>query len=55
MLSNGVKITFFSFPYQVPIDSQLKGFLKMPDLLTLAAMQAFARWDLTAQQTLPLH
>ena len=42
MLSNGVKITFFSFPYQVPIDSQLKGFLKMPDLLTLAAMQAFA-------------
>lgn len=42
MLSNGVKITFFSFPYQVPIHSELKGFLKMPDLLTLGAMKAFA-------------
>jgi hypothetical protein len=42
MLSNGVKITFFSFPYQVPLNSELKGFLKMPDLLTLGAMKAFA-------------
>ncbi|TRX41506.1 nucleotidyl transferase AbiEii/AbiGii toxin family protein [Flavobacterium restrictum] len=42
MLSNGVKITFFSFPYAVPLDSELKGVLKMPDLLTLAAMKAFA-------------
>ena len=42
MLSNGVKITFFSFPYHVPLNSELKGFLKMPDLLTLGAMKAFA-------------
>jgi Nucleotidyl transferase AbiEii toxin, Type IV TA system len=42
MLSKGVKITFFSFPYQVPINSELKGFLKMADLLTLGAMKAFA-------------
>lgn len=42
LLSNGVKITFFSFPYQVPLNAELKGFLKMPDLLTLAAMKAFA-------------
>ena len=42
MLSNGVKITFFSFPYQVPLNSELKGYLKMPDLLTLGAMKAFA-------------
>ncbi len=42
MLSNGVKITFFSFPYQVPLNAELKGFLKMPDLLTLGAMKAFA-------------
>jgi hypothetical protein len=42
MLSNGVKITFFSFPYNVPINSELKGIIKMPDLLTLAAMKAFA-------------
>lgn len=42
MLSKGVKITFFSFPYNVPLNAELKGFLKMPDLLTLAAMKAFA-------------
>jgi len=42
MLSDGVKITFFSFPYSVPLNSELKGILKMPDLLTLAAMKAFA-------------
>lgn len=42
MLSNGVKITFFSFPYQVPCNSMLENYLKMPDLLTLAAMKAFA-------------
>ena len=42
MLSNGVKITFFSFPYDVPLNSELKGVLKMPDLLTLGAMKAFA-------------
>jgi Nucleotidyl transferase AbiEii toxin, Type IV TA system len=42
MTAYGVKITFFSFPYTVPLTSELKGFLKMPDLLTLAAMKAFA-------------
>lgn len=42
MLSKGVKITFFSFPYTVPLKAELQGFLKMPDLLTLAAMKAFA-------------
>lgn len=42
LLSNGVKITFFSFPYNVPLNSELKGVLKMPNLLTLAAMKAFA-------------
>lgn len=42
MLSNGVKITFFSFPYQIPCSSLLQNYLKMPDLLTLAAMKAFA-------------
>lgn len=42
MVANGVKITFFSFPYSVPLNSELKGILKMPDLLTLAAMKAFA-------------
>lgn len=42
MLSNGVKITFFSFPYQIPHSLWFENYLKMPDLLTLAAMKAFA-------------
>jgi hypothetical protein len=42
MSANGVKIIFFSFPYKVPISSELKGIIKMPDLLTLVAMKAFA-------------
>jgi len=42
MMSKGVKITFFSFPYQIPCDCILENHLKMPDLLSLAAMKAFA-------------
>jgi len=42
MIAKGVKITFFSFPYKVPINSELQGVIKVPDLLTLAAMKAFA-------------
>jgi hypothetical protein len=42
MLTKGVKITFFSFPYKIPLNSALGEYLKMPDLLTLAAMKAFA-------------
>lgn len=42
MLASGVKITFFSFPYNFPVNSELEKFIKMPDLLTLAAMKAFA-------------
>ena len=42
MIANGVKITFFQFPYEVPSNSKFEIFLKMPDLLTLAAMKAFA-------------
>ena len=42
MLSNGVKITFFSFPYHIPTTTNFENYLKMPDLLTLGAMKAFA-------------
>lgn len=42
MMSNGVKITFFSFPYKIPTACTLENHLKMPDLMTLAAMKAFA-------------
>jgi hypothetical protein len=42
LLINQVKMTFFQFPYEIPKNSELKGIIKMPDLLTLAAMKAFA-------------
>lgn len=42
LLIHEVKFTFFSFPYEIPKDSELKGTIKMPNLLTLAAMKAFA-------------
>ncbi len=39
---NGVKITFFEFPFEIKSVSLFKEYFKMPDLLTLAAMKAFA-------------
>ena len=42
LIIHSVKFTYFSFPYSVPRESELKGIIKMPDLLTLAAMKAFA-------------
>ena len=42
LIINNVKFTFFSFPYKIPTTAELKGIIKMPDLLTLAAMKAFA-------------
>lgn len=38
---NEVKLTFYNFQYKIPIKSFIQG-IKMPDLLTLAAMKAFA-------------
>jgi len=42
LLIHGVKFTFFSYPYKIVPNSELKGIIKIPDLLTLAAMKAFA-------------
>jgi hypothetical protein len=42
LVINNVKFTFFSFPHKIPLNSEVKGVIKMPDLLTLAAMKAFA-------------
>ena len=42
LIIHHVKFTFFSFPHKVPVNSEIKGVIKMPDLLTLAAMKAFA-------------
>ena len=39
---NEVKITFFEFPFEIEPVNQYKGHFKLPDLLTLAAMKAFA-------------
>lgn len=42
LIINQVKFTFFSFPHKLPTNAEIKGIIKMPNLLTLAAMKAFA-------------
>jgi len=42
LLANGVKLTFFMFPYQLEHTVKLENYITIPDLLTLAAMKAFA-------------
>lgn len=39
---NGVRFTFFQYPYPIAFSVSLNDVVKMPDLLTLAAMKAFA-------------
>ena len=39
---NSVKLTFFNFPFKISISTKYHEAFKMPDLLTLAAMKAFA-------------
>jgi len=41
-LINGVKFTFFQFPYKINFSESLDNIVKLPDILTLAAMKAFA-------------
>ena len=41
-LIDGVKFTFFQFPYKINFLESLDGIVKLPDILTLAAMKAFA-------------
>lgn len=40
--SNKVKITFYNYPYRIEYKKKLDEIIKIPDLLTLAAMKAFA-------------
>jgi len=42
ILINGVKITFFHYPYKIEFKNSLNSIIKVPDLLTLMAMKAFA-------------
>jgi len=41
-LINGVKFTFFQFPYKINFSQNFDNVIKLPDILTLAAMKAFA-------------
>ena len=41
-LMNGVKVTFFQFPFKVPASMYYEKYFRIPDLVTLAAMKAFA-------------
>ena len=41
-VSEGVKFTFFRYPYPIRYQEKLNGIIKLPDLITLAAMKAFA-------------
>jgi hypothetical protein len=39
---NGVQFTFYRYPYEIKYSKKLEDYLRLPDLLTLAAMKAFA-------------
>lgn len=41
-MTNNVKVTFFNFIYEIRYEKIFDKIIKMPDLLTLAAMKAFA-------------
>lgn len=42
LVINGVRFTFFQFPYKLNFSESLDDIVKLPDILTLAAMKAFA-------------
>jgi hypothetical protein len=39
---NAVKFTFFRYPFEIDFSEKLDNIIKMPDLLTLAAMKAYS-------------
>jgi hypothetical protein len=41
-ISNNVKFTFFHYPFNIEYADKLDNIIKLPDLLTLAAMKAYA-------------
>jgi hypothetical protein len=42
LVMNEVKITFYQYPYAIEANVNFENVIKMPDLLTLAAMKAYA-------------
>jgi len=42
VIVSGVKITFLYYPFKIKFDKELTNIIKLPNLLTLAAMKAYA-------------
>jgi len=42
LVIDGVKVTFFSYPHLIETQTVFEGTIRIPDLLTLAAMKAYA-------------
>ena len=42
VMVNKVKLTLFHFPYHIEFNTQFEDIIRIPDLLTLASMKAFA-------------
>ena len=42
LIVNEVKLTFFQYPFQIKADNVFDGIIRIPDLLDLAAMKAYA-------------
>jgi hypothetical protein len=42
LIIDGVKVTFFSYPHLIETPTVFEGTIRIPDLLTLAAMKAYA-------------
>ena len=42
VIIKGVKLTFFYYPFNIKLPDKFERYVKMPDLLTLAAMKAYA-------------
>jgi len=42
LMLNGVKVTFFQYPFDIPATQRIEDFVRIPELLDLAAMKAYA-------------
>jgi len=43
LVISGVKVTFLNYPFKFNFDVSISGFIKMPDLITLAAIKAYCQ------------
>ena len=42
LVNRGVRMTFYAYPYKIDYSERFEAEIKLPDLLTLASMKAFA-------------